>query len=35
MKLPDGTVRRYVTHQEADAANKRAGSIGVITPVTQ
>ncbi|WP_069873104.1 DUF7196 family protein [Streptomyces malaysiensis] len=35
LKLPDGTVRRYVTHQEADAANKRAGSIGVITPVTQ
>ncbi|MCC4319214.1 DUF7196 family protein [Streptomyces malaysiensis] len=35
LKLPDGTVRRYVTHQEADAANKRAGSIGMITPVTQ
>ncbi|WP_167396639.1 DUF7196 family protein [Streptomyces antioxidans] len=35
LKLPDGTVRRYVTHQEAEAANKRAGSTGVITAVTQ
>ncbi|MBA6433097.1 MULTISPECIES: hypothetical protein [Streptomyces] len=35
LTLPDGTVRRYVTHQEADAANKRAGSTGVITAVTQ
>ncbi|CDR06663.1 MULTISPECIES: DUF7196 family protein [Streptomyces] len=35
LTLPDGTVRRYVTHQEADAANKRAGSTGVISAVTQ
>lgn len=35
LKLPDGTVRRYFTRQEADAANRRAGSTGVITPVAQ
>lgn len=34
LTLPDGTVRRYVTFQEAEAANKRAGSTGVITAVT-
>jgi hypothetical protein len=35
LTLPDGTVRRYVTYQEAEAANKRAGSTGVISTVTQ
>ena len=35
LRLPDGTVRRYVTYQEAEAANKRAGSTGVISTVTQ
>jgi hypothetical protein len=31
LNLPDGTIRRYFTYQEADAANKRAGGIGTIT----
>jgi hypothetical protein len=35
LTLPDGTVRRYVTYQEAEAADKRAGSTGVISTVTQ
>src|SRR5262245_12872154 len=25
LNLPDGTIRRYVTYQEAEAANQRAG----------
>ncbi|WP_405539389.1 hypothetical protein [Streptomyces antimycoticus] len=35
LTLPDGTVRRYFTYQEADAANKRAGSTGVISTAVQ
>ena len=35
LTLPDGTVRRYVTYQEAEAANRRAGFTGVITAVAQ
>ncbi|MBO3677373.1 hypothetical protein AB0M05_01095 [Streptomyces violaceusniger] len=35
LTLPDGTVRRYFTYQEADAANKRAGSTGVINTTAQ
>ncbi|WP_199830886.1 hypothetical protein [Streptomyces sp. NBRC 110028] len=35
LTLPDGTVRRYVTYREAEAANKRAGSTGVISTVTR
>ncbi|GHJ31263.1 DUF7196 family protein [Streptomyces hygroscopicus] len=35
LTLPDGTVRRYVTYQEAEAANRRAGFTGVITTVAQ
>jgi hypothetical protein len=35
LRLPDGTVRRYVTHQEADAANQRVGNTGVIVTVPQ
>jgi hypothetical protein len=35
LTLPDGTVRRYITYQEAEAANKRAGSTGVISTVTR
>ncbi|MFI8854634.1 hypothetical protein [Streptomyces sp. 891-h] len=35
LNLPDGTIRRYVTYQEAEAANQRAGGVGTITAVTQ
>ncbi|QZY21043.1 DUF7196 family protein [Streptomyces decoyicus] len=33
--LPDGTIRQYVTYQEAEAANQRAGGTGSITIVMQ
>ncbi|QLH24034.1 hypothetical protein [Streptomyces sp. Rer75] len=35
LTLPDGTVRHYVTYQEVEAANQRAGYTGVISTVTQ
>ncbi|MBB4891873.1 hypothetical protein FHS39_000873 [Streptomyces olivoverticillatus] len=35
MNLPDGTSRQYVTYQEAEAANQRAGGTGSITIVMQ
>lgn len=35
LNLPDGTIRRYVTYQEAEAANQRAGGTGSITLLTQ
>jgi hypothetical protein len=35
LNLPDGKVQRYFTRQEADAANQRAGSTGVVTVVPQ
>ncbi|MFI9077795.1 hypothetical protein ACIGW8_15120 [Streptomyces sioyaensis] len=35
LNLPDGTVRRYFTRQEADAANQRTGNTGIITVVPQ
>ncbi|MGP4003435.1 DUF7196 family protein [Streptomyces sp. 8N706] len=35
LTLPNGVVRQYRTWEEADAANKRAGSVGTITAVTQ
>ncbi|MGW2377668.1 DUF7196 family protein [Kitasatospora sp. NPDC001683] len=31
LNLPDGTIRRYVTYQEAVDANQRAGGTGTIT----
>ncbi|WP_329179230.1 hypothetical protein OG754_33740 [Streptomyces decoyicus] len=35
LTLPDGTIRHYVTYQEAEAANQRAGGTGTITLLTQ
>ncbi|MGY4969844.1 DUF7196 family protein [Streptomyces nigrescens] len=35
LNLPDGTLRQYVTCQEAEAANQRAGGTGSITIVMQ
>jgi hypothetical protein len=35
LNLPDGTIRRYVTYREAEAANQRAGGTGTITVITQ
>lgn len=35
LSLPDGTVRQYVTYQEAEAANQRAGGTGTITAIAQ
>ncbi|MFD0163914.1 hypothetical protein ACFVJH_07135 [Streptomyces decoyicus] len=35
LNLPDGTIRHYVTYQEAEAANQRAGGTGTITLLTQ
>lgn len=35
LNLPDGTNRQYVTYQEAEAANQRAGGTGSITIVMQ
>ncbi|WP_421111601.1 DUF7196 family protein [Streptomyces sp. NEAU-S77] len=35
LTLPDGTVRQYITYQEAEAANQRAGGIGTISTVVQ
>ncbi|MFF8313228.1 hypothetical protein ACF05Q_24845 [Streptomyces lydicus] len=35
LNLPDGTVYRYFTYQEAEAAKQRAGGIGTITTTTQ
>ncbi len=35
LNLPDGTIRQYVTYQEAVAAYQRAGGIGTISVATQ
>ncbi|MGW5334634.1 DUF7196 family protein [Streptomyces bauhiniae] len=35
LSLPDGTTRRYVTYQEALAAQQRAGGVGEITITSQ
>ncbi|MGW0754053.1 DUF7196 family protein [Streptomyces sp. NPDC002587] len=35
LNLPDGTIRQYVTPQEALAAQQRAGGVGTVTIVTQ
>lgn len=35
LNLPDGGIRQFVTHQEAVAANQRAGGTGTITVVTR
>ncbi|MFF2148786.1 DUF7196 family protein [Kitasatospora sp. NPDC001159] len=35
LSLPDGTVRQYVTYQEALAAQRREGGAGTITVVTR
>ncbi|QTD99392.1 DUF7196 family protein [Streptomyces cyanogenus] len=35
LNLPDGTIRQYVTYQEALAAQERAGGIGTITVTTR
>ncbi|MGA6154650.1 DUF7196 family protein [Stenotrophomonas sp. NPDC087984] len=35
LTLPDGTVRRYATFQEAEAANRRAGFTGAIIAITR
>lgn len=35
LTLPDGTVRQYVTYQEAEAAHRRAGGIGTISTVVR
>ncbi|WP_420911223.1 DUF7196 family protein [Streptomyces nigrescens] len=34
LNLPDGTIRHYVTCQEAEAANQRAGGVRTITILT-
>lgn len=35
LALPDGVIRQYITYQEAEAANQRAGGTGTITITSQ